>query len=189
MRKMAFTTLAWLQLVTSLSLASAIVWGYSNYQASLGLVLHSVAASVGVVSNVVGRTAETVDARRELVDQTSQMLLVTRNLVKEKPRHIRKSEMNWGADLIGVVFVALGALLGLKGRKRKFDRTNEFGVERFRSYGGKLRARFKDGFLGFTSLSLLASGIAILAFEHQNTWGWIVLLPICVFMLFALLGP
>ena len=83
MRNRAFTTLAWLQLVTSLLLASAIVWGYSNYQASLGLFLHSVAASVGAVSNVVGRTAETVDARKELLDQTSQMLAVTRNLVKE----------------------------------------------------------------------------------------------------------
>lgn len=83
MRNKAFATLAWLQLVTSLLLGSAIVWGYSNYQASLGLFLHSVAASVGAVSNVVGRTAETVDARKELLDQTSQMLVVTRNLVKE----------------------------------------------------------------------------------------------------------
>lgn len=96
--------------------------------------------------------------------------------------------MNWGADLMGVVLVAIGAGLGLKRRKRKFDRTNEFGVERFRSYGGKLRSRFKDGFLGFTSIFVLAAGILILAFEHQDSWGWIVLLPVCVFMLFALLG-
>ena len=37
-----------------------------------------------------------------------------------------KPEMNWGADLIGVVLVTLGALLWLKRSKRKFDRTNEF---------------------------------------------------------------
>ena len=96
--------------------------------------------------------------------------------------------MNWGVDLMGVALVAIGAALGLKKRKRKFDRTNEFGVERFRSYGGKLRSRFKDGVFGFTSISLFAAGVLLLAFEHQDSWGWIVVLPVCVFMLFALLG-
>ena len=96
--------------------------------------------------------------------------------------------MNWGTDLTGAALVAIGAGLWLKRRKRKFDRTNEFGVERFPSYGGKLRSRFKDGFLGFASVFGLAAGILILAFEHQDSWGWIVVLPVCVFMLFALLG-
>lgn len=96
--------------------------------------------------------------------------------------------MNWGVDLMGVALVAIGAALGLKKRKRKFDRTNEFGVERFRSYGGKLRSRLKDGFLGFTSISLFAAGVLVLAFEHQDSWGWIVVLPVCAFMLFVLLG-
>ena len=96
--------------------------------------------------------------------------------------------MNWGADLMGAALVAIGAGLWLKRRKRKFDRTNEFGVERFRSYGGKLRSRFKDGFLRFTSFFVLAGGILVLALEHQDSWGWIVVLPVCVFMLFALLG-
>lgn len=96
--------------------------------------------------------------------------------------------MDWGADLIGAALLVIGALLGLKRRKRRFDRTNEFGVERFQSYGGKLRARFKDGLLGLTSILLLSSGILILAFQHQDSWGWIVLLPVCAIMLFALLG-
>ena len=96
--------------------------------------------------------------------------------------------MNWGVDLMGVALVAIGAALGLKKRKRKFDRTNEFGVERFRSYGGKLRSRFKDGFFGFASISLFAAGVLLLAFEHQDSWGWIVVLPVCVFMLFVLIG-
>ena len=96
--------------------------------------------------------------------------------------------MNWGVDLMGVALVAIGAALGLKKRKRKFDRTNEFGVERFRSYGGKSRSRFKDGVLGFASISLFAAGVLLLAFEHQDSWGWIVVLPVCVFMLFVLIG-
>lgn len=82
-RNKLFTLLAWLQLFTSLLLASAIVWGYVTYQASFGQFIHSVAASIGAVSNVVVRTAETVEARRDLLDQTGKMLVVTKNLINE----------------------------------------------------------------------------------------------------------
>lgn len=82
-RNKFFATLALVQLITSILLASAVVWGYLSYQATLGQFVHSVAASIGAVSDVVSRTAETVDARRDLLDQTGQMLVVTRNLVNE----------------------------------------------------------------------------------------------------------
>ena len=78
-----FAVLAWLQLIIGVLLATAMMWGYANYKASLGLFVHSVAASIGAVSDVVVRTAELVDARRELLDQTSQMLAVTRNQINE----------------------------------------------------------------------------------------------------------
>ena len=75
--------LGWSQLLVSLAFASVIVWGYLTYQASLGQFVYSAAASIEAVSNVVGRTATTVEARRGLIDQTGQMLLATRNLVNE----------------------------------------------------------------------------------------------------------
>jgi hypothetical protein len=75
--------LAWLQLLVSLAFASVIVWGYITYQASLGQFAHSAAASIGAISNVVGGTATTVEARRGLVDQTGKILLATRSLVNE----------------------------------------------------------------------------------------------------------
>ena len=78
-----FAILAWMQLITSFLLASAIIWGYVSYHASLGQFIQSVAASIGAVSNVVVRTAETIETRRDLLDQTGQMLVVTRNLVNE----------------------------------------------------------------------------------------------------------
>lgn len=78
-----FAVLAWLQLIIGVLLATVMMWGYANYKASLGLFVHSVAASIGAVSDVVIRTAETVEARRELLDQTSQMLLVTRKQINE----------------------------------------------------------------------------------------------------------
>jgi hypothetical protein len=78
-----FSILAWLQLMISIVLAAAMIWGYLSYQASLGLFVHSVAASIGAVSNTVVRTAETVEANKELIDQTGHMLAVTRNLINE----------------------------------------------------------------------------------------------------------
>ena len=78
-----FAILAWTQLAVSIALAAAIVWGYVSYQASFGKFVESLAASVVAVSDVVGRTAETVEARRELLDQAAQMLVVSRNLVNE----------------------------------------------------------------------------------------------------------
>ena len=79
--------------------------------------------------------------------------------------------MEWGTEFIGAVLLVIGAVLGLMRRKRKFDRTNEFGVERFESYGRKLRARFKDGRLVLSSIALLACGVLILAFRYQDSWG------------------
>lgn len=78
-----FALLAWLQLLVSLALAMAIVWGYITYEASLGRFIHSVADSIAAVSEVVGRTAETVEARQGLLDEIGQTLGTTRNLIKE----------------------------------------------------------------------------------------------------------
>jgi hypothetical protein len=73
--------LAWLQLTISVLLAAAMLWGYISYQSSLGAFIHSAAASIGAVSNTVIRTAETVETNKELIDQTGQMLAVTRDLI------------------------------------------------------------------------------------------------------------
>ena len=75
--------MAWLQLATSVVLAAAIVRGYVTYQASLGQFTHSVAASIKAVSDVVARTAETVESRSVLLDQSGQMLSETGKLIKE----------------------------------------------------------------------------------------------------------
>ncbi len=75
--------LAWLQIFVSLLLASVIVWGYEAYQTSLGKFAHLATAAIGAVSNVVVRTAETVEAKRDLLDQTAQMFVVTRRLIDE----------------------------------------------------------------------------------------------------------
>ena len=69
-----FALMAWLQLAISVLLAAAIIWGYTTYQASFGQVAQSVAASIKAVSDVVVRTAETVESSGILLDQSGQML-------------------------------------------------------------------------------------------------------------------
>lgn len=76
-------TFAWLQLFISIALAATVIWGYTTYRASLGQFTQSVAASIMAVSNVVGRTAETIEAKQSLLGQTGKTLLATRNLIKE----------------------------------------------------------------------------------------------------------
>jgi hypothetical protein len=49
----------------------------------LGQFFHAVADSIGAVSNVVGRTAETVEARQGLIVQTGKLLVSTRALLVE----------------------------------------------------------------------------------------------------------
>lgn len=81
MRNRLFALLAWLQLFVSLLLATAIVLGFVAYQASFGEFVQSVEASIEAMSKVVDRTAETVEARRDLLDQTATMLVETENFI------------------------------------------------------------------------------------------------------------
>ena len=74
---------AWLQLFLSIAIAGAVVWGYTTYRASFGQFTQSVAASIAAISNVVGRTAKTIEARQSLLDHTGKTILVTRNLINE----------------------------------------------------------------------------------------------------------
>ena len=80
-RNRYFAALAWVQLVVSLLFACAILWGYVTYQASIGSFVSAMAESVGAMSNVVVRTAETVEARKEMLDETQKMLVVLRDSI------------------------------------------------------------------------------------------------------------
>ena len=95
--------------------------------------------------------------------------------------------MDWGGDLFGLALLIAGGVLGVWAKKRKFERTNQFGVERFPSFWGKVRARLKDIFLIVSSIALLSSGALLLASNHVDTWGWIVIAPFSLFALYLLL--
>lgn len=96
--------------------------------------------------------------------------------------------MEWGTEYAGILLLAFGTPLTLVRRKRRFDRTIQFGVEQFSSYWVKLGVNIKDGALRYISLILLTEGIVIQGFRFEDSWGWIVTLPVYAFILFLLFG-
>ena len=96
--------------------------------------------------------------------------------------------MGWGTEYIGALLLALGIALTLTRKKRRFDRTNQYGIEQFPSYWAKMSTNIKDGLLCSISLLLLSAGLLILGFRFEDSWGWIVTLPVYAFMLFLLFG-
>jgi len=92
------------------------------------------------------------------------------------------------ADLIGLILLGLGAVLYLTARRAIFRRTNKYVVERFHSFAAKLRAKFGDHIAIWVSIFLLLAGTVSLAFNHIDSWGWVVMAPVAVFMVYLLVG-
>jgi len=89
-------------------------------------------------------------------------------------------------DIYGVTLLGVGTVLYLWRNKRKFDRTNAAGIERFDGYAGKLSARTADAFLWLLAVSSLMTGAIVLAIAHNSTWGWMVILPVAWVMIFGI---
>ena len=81
-------------------------------------------------------------------------------------------------EIVAVLITVLGTWLFYRSRKRAFDRRNAYGQEVFPSYGRKLVARLIDWSLVAVGFFLAFTGILYLAIEHQESWGWIVILPV-----------
>jgi hypothetical protein len=94
----------------------------------------------------------------------------------------------YGMEFLGMMLLLVGAMLALCKRKRRFDRTNQFGIERFSSFRAKLGAITKDNLLGALSIILSVAGLLVLAFRFEDSWGWVVTLPVYGFMLYLVLG-
>ena len=96
--------------------------------------------------------------------------------------------MNLIYDFVGLLLLGAGITLGITASKRRFDRTNRFGIERFPTFGAKLRSRSGDYLLKGGAIGSLAIGTLVLASDHIDSWGWIVMTPVCLFMLYLLIG-
>ena len=75
--------LASFQLIFSVLIAAAIIYGYVTYRSSLGQFTQALASSIGSVSNVVGMTAETIETKQSLIASGKQTLIASRALIKE----------------------------------------------------------------------------------------------------------
>ena len=96
--------------------------------------------------------------------------------------------MDWTSDVIGALLLAAGVWLGILVKQRRFNRTNEFGVERFPSFWTKVRQRSQDYILVGGCLLAVACGVILLSSNHFEGGGWVVMLPLSLFMLYLLLG-
>ncbi len=92
------------------------------------------------------------------------------------------------ASYLGVLLVAISIALLLWHRKRVFDRTNRFGVEEFPTFWAKLASRIKDQTIKALALISLTVGTLVVAFHFEDSWGWLITLPIYLVLLFGLLG-
>jgi glycerol uptake facilitator-like aquaporin len=82
----------------------------------------------------------------------------------------------------GTFLLAMGALLTYWKYKRAFDRTNEYGVERFSSYGHKLLSWGKDFVIDTLGTLLLSAGLLLVAFHYQDSWGAIVIVAFLIYL-------
>ena len=89
---------------------------------------------------------------------------------------------------LGAIIFLIGGFLYFWQKKRVFDRTNQYGVEQFSNFRGKLIAKVKDKLIFGIAVTLLFGGLLTLAVAYESTWGWIVLLPVYLFMLFLVVG-
>lgn len=85
--------------------------------------------------------------------------------------------MGWYSDILWVMCIIFGVMLLLRYRKRKFNRTNAFGVEQFLSYSDKVKSKTKDGLLAGLAIILTIFGVMMLSFRYADSWGWVVLIP------------
>ena len=92
------------------------------------------------------------------------------------------------ADLIGLLLLLAGGVFGLKSKRRRFDRTNRFGVERFPDFLHKVVNKTVDRVLNGGAILLLTSGSLLLAYDHVTSWGWILWLPVGLFVLYVFIG-
>jgi hypothetical protein len=87
----------------------------------------------------------------------------------------------------GILSLVIGACLGVWKKKRKFDRTNKSGVEQFPSFSGKASARLLDGILFLSSAALLFAGLLMISLRYEDTFGWLVLIPVYALALFVVI--
>jgi hypothetical protein len=90
--------------------------------------------------------------------------------------------MEIGDQFIGWSLLITSGLLTLWRKKKSFD------IPHYSSYWKHLFEKSMDGFCGFLALVSLIGGLILVALDFQDSWGGLVLLPVCGFLLFFMIG-
>lgn len=96
--------------------------------------------------------------------------------------------IDWGSDTLGVVLLGIGGLVIFRLKKKRFDRINNYGVQQYSGYWVKLAALIKERLVAGIAVLSIGAGITLLAFNHVESWGWLVVLPVYAFVVFLLFG-
>ena len=79
--------------------------------------------------------------------------------------------MNYILDLVGAALILFGLYCIYRTKKRRFDRTNAFGVQQFPSYAGKVKDRLGDTILIGLAICAISAGTVAFAEAHRDPWG------------------
>ena len=81
------------------------------------------------------------------------------------------------------IYTAAAAVIGLIfliwKQKRRFARTNQFGIERYSTFRGKITSKLVDGFLYVIGFVMTASAAIVFFVEHGKSF------PFLSFIVFA----
>lgn len=162
-------SLAWLQLVFSALLATTAIWGYVEYRATLGQFTQSVATAIVTTANVISQTAETVQTKQIILDDTLEMLISSRNLIEA----LKTSAQNQSAlapkyvdGIRGVssLIITAGNALSSMGDGLMFAAPTSIQMEGIRPIIVMTRPLEKTGqSIKATALDLKATGDSVLA--------------------------
>jgi hypothetical protein len=90
--------------------------------------------------------------------------------------------MEIGDQFIGWSLLITSGLLTIWRKKKLFD------IQCHPSYWKHLFEKSMDGFCGFLALVSMIGGVILVALDFQDSWGGLVLLPVCGLMLFLMIG-
>ncbi len=76
-------TLAWLQIFFSALLAATVIWCYVSIQSALGEFTKSLGTAIIASANVISQTAETVQTKQAMLDNSLEMIVSSRKLIEE----------------------------------------------------------------------------------------------------------
>jgi hypothetical protein len=74
--------------------------------------------------------------------------------------------MDWTSDILSVLSLVAGICFAITAKKRRFDRTNALGIERYGSFWAKLKSRSGGLALIGVAICCLGFGSILLSANH-----------------------